>query len=118
MAEKVASSKLLGKQKSPSVNSEVFIILNSFLIEFRYAKYKTTQVFFIVGCPRSGTTLLSVLLDRHPNICVMPETNFFNEIAPYLNGIDYSTLQNILDQWSRLKELNLNREKIFLRRNY
>ncbi len=31
---------------------------------------------FIVGCPRSGTTLLSAILNRHPDICVTPETNF------------------------------------------
>jgi hypothetical protein len=32
---------------------------------------------FIVGSPRSGTTLLSVLLDRHPDVAVTPETDFF-----------------------------------------
>ena len=26
--------------------------------------------FFIVGCPRSGTTLLQLLLDAHPNIAI------------------------------------------------
>jgi hypothetical protein len=34
--------------------------------------------FFIVGCPRSGTSLLSVLLDRHSRIVVTPETYFFH----------------------------------------
>ena len=40
--------------------------------------------FFIVGCPRSGTTLLSVALDRHSRLCVPPETGFYDEIAPKL----------------------------------
>lgn len=31
---------------------------------------------FIVGCPRSGTTLLSTLLHAHPNIAMPPETRF------------------------------------------
>ena len=31
---------------------------------------------FIVGCPRSGTTLLQRLLDAHPLIAVAPETHF------------------------------------------
>jgi Sulfotransferase family len=31
---------------------------------------------FVVGCPRSGTTLLSVLLHAHPNIAMPPETRF------------------------------------------
>jgi hypothetical protein len=37
--------------------------------------------FFIVGYPRSGTTLLSVLLDRHSQIAVPPETNFFTGLC-------------------------------------
>lgn len=32
--------------------------------------------FFIVGCPRSGTTLLRWMLDSHPSIAVTPETHF------------------------------------------
>ncbi|NES78362.1 MULTISPECIES: sulfotransferase [unclassified Okeania] len=26
--------------------------------------------FFIVGCPRSGTTLLQIIIDAHPNIII------------------------------------------------
>jgi hypothetical protein len=32
--------------------------------------------FFIVGCPRSGTTLLRRMLDSHSEIAVTPETHF------------------------------------------
>ena len=32
--------------------------------------------FFIVGSPRSGTTLLRVMLDAHPALAVPPETHF------------------------------------------
>jgi hypothetical protein len=32
---------------------------------------------FIVGCPRSGTTLLRDLLGAHPNVMVFPESHFF-----------------------------------------
>ena len=38
---------------------------------------------FIVGCERSGTTLLASLLNRHPEIVSTPETHFFSEILPY-----------------------------------
>lgn len=31
---------------------------------------------FIVGCPRSGTTLLQQILDAHPDIAIAPETHF------------------------------------------
>ena len=36
---------------------------------------------FIVGAPRSGTTMLAVLLDRHSSIAIPPETQFFTEYA-------------------------------------
>ena len=35
-----------------------------------------TREFFIVGCPRSGTTLLRRMLDSHFEISVTPETHF------------------------------------------
>ena len=34
--------------------------------------------FFIVGCPRSGTTLLQQALNRHSHIAIPPETGFFS----------------------------------------
>jgi hypothetical protein len=37
---------------------------------------------FIVGCPRSGTTLLQSLLAAHPQIASFPETHFFESLAP------------------------------------
>jgi hypothetical protein len=33
--------------------------------------------FFIVGCPRSGTTPLQQALNRHSQIVIPPETKFF-----------------------------------------
>jgi len=44
---------------------------------------------FIVGCPRSGTTLLATILDRHPEIAVTPETKFLTEFMKthsWMNG--------------------------------
>jgi hypothetical protein len=32
---------------------------------------------FLMGCPRSGTTLLSAILDRHSQFAATPETHFF-----------------------------------------
>lgn len=62
--------------------------------------------FFVVGCSRSGTTLLSVLLDRHTRLSVPPETAFFDEIAPWLPCSDEHLLE-ILHGWRRLSELGL-----------
>ena len=36
---------------------------------------------FIVGCQRSGTTLLRLMLDSHPNISCGPETRFLQDFA-------------------------------------
>jgi hypothetical protein len=38
--------------------------------------------FFVVGCPRSGTTLLRFMLDSHPRLAVPPESHFITCLAP------------------------------------
>lgn len=35
----------------------------------------------IVGCPRSGTSLLAVMLDAHPQLAVPPETAFLKHVV-------------------------------------
>jgi Sulfotransferase family len=62
---------------------------------------------FVVGCPRSGTTLLSVMLDRHSQLAMTPETSFYVEIAPRLREPQHPPLYEILAGWSRLPELGL-----------
>lgn len=32
---------------------------------------------FVIGCPRSGNTLLGAILNRHPDLLVLFETNVF-----------------------------------------
>lgn len=44
----------------------------------------TTGRYLILGFPRSGTTLLSRLLDAHPDISCPPETHLFAGAARYL----------------------------------
>jgi hypothetical protein len=36
---------------------------------------------FIVGVPRSGTTLLRLMLDAHPDLAIPPETNFIHRVV-------------------------------------
>ena len=36
----------------------------------------------VVGCPRSGTSLLAVMLDSHPMLAIPPETAFVGLVAP------------------------------------
>lgn len=45
----------------------------------------TSSPFFIVGCPRSGTTLLSQILDSHSRIAVCPETIYYPLFRPNLH---------------------------------
>ncbi|HKR62411.1 MAG TPA: sulfotransferase [Thermoanaerobaculia bacterium] len=70
------------------------------------------MTFFVVGFPRSGTTLLSVLLDRHSRLCVTPETAFFDEVAPQLRANDDARLGIVLRKWRRLPELRLDAEHV------
>jgi LPS sulfotransferase NodH len=37
---------------------------------------------FLVGCPRSGTTLLHSFLAAHPDIACFPESHFFENLMP------------------------------------
>jgi len=44
---------------------------------------KDAKPFFIVGCVRSGTTLLRDVLRRHPNLASPEETHFFRWSDPF-----------------------------------
>jgi hypothetical protein len=43
-------------------------------------------VFFIVGAPRSGTTLLRTMLGSHPRVCIPHETEFFMRMPAGAKG--------------------------------
>jgi len=50
---------------------------------------------FIVGFPRSGTTLLEQMLDAHPGLQSMDENPFFNRLADTLKRHDSRILGNL-----------------------
>lgn len=57
---------------------------------------------FLVGCPRSGTTLLQQMLDAHPDVAIAPETffirNFWLKQDKYGNlGEDHNYYQLVED---------------------
>ncbi len=55
---------------------------------------------FVVGFPRSGTTLLEQMLDAHPQLQSMDETPFFERLASKLRSHD----PRILDDLSVLRQ--------------
>lgn len=57
-------------------------ILTSSSASHTQAAYRRTSPIFIVGAPRSGTTLLAKILGRHPEIYALApaETNFFEDV--------------------------------------
>lgn len=71
----------------------------------------------IVGCPRSGTTLLAVMLDTHPQIAMPPETAFLPELRT-LEGKTGAELRNAFfdlvttDRWnvSNWNDLGIDRD--------
>jgi hypothetical protein len=42
---------------------------------------------FIVGCPRSGTSLLRRILDAHPEVAIVPETHWIPELFKARTGL-------------------------------
>ena len=59
---------------------------------------------FIVGMDRSGTTLMSVLVDAHPRIAVAPETWFINHWAVPNKHLDLDKPKDFLFFWRDFTE--------------
>ena len=71
---------------------------------------------FIVGTPRSGTTLMAVLLDRHSNIAIGPETQFFTEFIPKnWSKKTPDTHEQLVDSalaFKRIADFNFDRDQL------
>lgn len=65
---------------------------------------------FIVGFPRSGTTLLATILSRHSKIAVPPETIFMEEIVD--NNKDSATMLARVANNRRCQDLGLDMSAI------
>jgi len=63
------------------------------------AEVEKIKLFFIIGRPRSGTTLLRTLLDAHPNVIVPTECPFILQLYKRYNKIsnpDKKTIDKII----------------------
>lgn len=72
---------------------------------------------FIVGYPRSGTTMLASIFDRHSLLAVPPETRFFAEIAPRLCGkwLRFKETDSLINEAlgnPRIEDLNLQKTEL------
>jgi len=66
---------------------------------------------FLVGCPRSGTTLLQSILASHSQVLSFPETHFFSTLIPYkpfLRRLGITTPRRANRARSSLVELGCN----------
>jgi hypothetical protein len=78
--------------------------------------------FFLVGCPRSGTTLLQRLLDAHPDVAVAPETFFIErfwqkreEYGPLDDDRCFERLLHDISAVPEFAEMGLNKDAFFER---
>jgi hypothetical protein len=74
---------------------------------------------FIVGCPRSGTTLLQRLVDSHPQIAVTPETHwvprwFYGKVGKGVtsDGLATKKLWRKLVKYPRFLELGIDAHEV------
>lgn len=69
---------------------------------------------FIVGMPRSGTTLMRSILSSHPNIAIAPETHYCNhfmhqvETAGHSDAAAFKSLWRIFSESDRFKDLGID----------
>ena len=54
---------------------------------------------FVVGAVRSGTTLLQLLLDSHPDIAILGEVHYFDQILQIKQHIPELSHQGALDRF-------------------
>jgi hypothetical protein len=70
--------------------------------------------FFIVGCGRSGTTILRLLFNAHPDVAIPPESQFIARLAaswPRLitaDGVDADTIVRTIGR--RLDHMEIDRD--------
>jgi hypothetical protein len=67
---------------------------------------------FVVGCPRSGTTLLRRMLDAHPSIAMTRETHWIPKFAQRGDGSVTPELMAELSEHPRFAKLGLSRAKV------
>jgi hypothetical protein len=73
-------------------------------IQGRINAFLEKEIFFIVGCPKSGTTWLQHILNGHPEIWCGGEAHLSNRLAPVL-----TQATNYYNEWIAHKNKTLNK---------
>jgi hypothetical protein len=68
--------------------------------------------FFVVGSARSGTTMLRLMLNAHPEVAVPPESRFVVDLYTGSGEVDISTLLTALARHSRFEAWELPIEAV------
>jgi len=81
-------------------------------------KHPQIPVFFIIGRPRTGTTLLQSLFDAHPNVMIPWECQFVLNLYPAYGNINQWSQQQLISfyddlvkQW-QFSSWNIDHEKL------
>lgn len=77
-------------------------------------------LFFIIGCGRSGTTLLQVMLDSHPEIVMPNETHFFSSFSKGIRNrhpliktpADVQAAVDDMLAFEHIRPMNLDRARV------
>ncbi len=88
--ERVADGEIEGPLALPDVTAEQYAAWPKFS-----APDARHSPVFVVGFPRSGTTLLEQMLDAHPGLQSMDENPFFNRLAETLRRHDSRILGSL-----------------------
>ena len=70
---------------------------------------------FIVGCPRSGTTLLRLILNSHSNVAIPGETYYLPSLYKAINSgmvEDKDSLYNFIVNSPVFREIGVSKEKL------
>ncbi|MEL7356069.1 MAG: sulfotransferase [Cyanobacteria bacterium J06560_6] len=87
------------------------------MTQTEHKQNQAIEPIFLVGCPRSGTTLLQQILDAHPAIAIAPETHFVRKFwhqrdryGSLDNDDNYSALIQDLIAIDEFAEMQLHAE--------
>lgn len=70
------------------------------------------NIFFIVGCGRSGTSLVKTLINSQNKVFIPNETFFYSSVAPKIRSLTMEVSIEKLPEFWWLKDMSLNLELI------